>query len=277
MTTKRSKNPRSEAREEAGEDDVSDDDSSSEEGLDSTAESSPPLETDVVGRDIRRHALELLRSFPERGHLESGNARDDGGGGGSPESPGRYRSYQYSPGATRATTSAPSSRVDYDATAATTAPWGGGYGNDDGGGGLSLAGVASMAFACVATCLTEGYRAASNYYGGYYEGTRYPPPVAVFADTNGGGMRNYHHVPSYRDSTPDDRTSAGGNVVNGTNGYIDGRRTKVGDGEVMERGISTHFVDNEKMSQTIGGIRTQQDEWEKVHVPSTYQGGGAGR
>jgi hypothetical protein len=254
MTTKRSKKPRSEAEEA---DDYVNDDSSSE-SLDSSAESSP-LEPDA-GHQIRQHALELLQSFPERGNLESGNANIS-----SPKNPSGYQSYQDSP---RVRMTSASSFIDSGATA--TAPWDrSSNGNDE--GGLSLASVASMAFACVATCLTEGYRAASNYYGGYEE-TRYPP-VAV-ADMN--GMQNYNHVPCYRDSTPDDRTSTG-NIVNHKNGYIDGCQTKVGDREVMERGISTQFVDNEKIGQTKGEIRTQQEEWEKVHVPSTYQGGGAGR
>jgi hypothetical protein len=256
MTTKRSKNPRPEVAEEVDENDHNHD-SRSSESIDSSTESSP-LETDD-GYQIRQHALELLHSFPERNNPQPGNIANGITRTSSPIHASGYQSYHDSP---NIHTTPVLSFTDFDATA--SAPSVGDLGNDE--RGLTLAGVATMAFACVATCLTESYRAASNYYGGY-EGGRYPP----VADLN---TQNYHHVASYHCES--NQTASSKNISN-NNSYRDGYQAQVEDGEVMERGISTHFIKNQQTSQMSGETRTQQDEWEKVHVPSTYQRGGTGQ
>ena len=252
MTTNRSKNPRAEG-EEADENDHDDDSSASN---DSSTESSP-VETDD-GYQIRQRALELLETFPERSNPQSGNIVNGTTRTSRPMNASGYQSYQDSP---NVHTMPVPSFADFDATA--TAPSVGDNANEE--RGLSLAGVATMAFSCIATCLTEGYRAASNYYGGY-EGNRYP----YVADLN---TQNDHHVARYRCESNQTTSS---NNINYNNGYRDGYQAQVGDGEVMERGISTQFVKNELASRTSRETRTQQDEWEKVHVPSTYQRSGTG-
>ena len=269
MTTKRSKNPRPEGEEADENNDHSDD--SSESSIDSSTESSP-LEIDGDGHQIRQRALELLESFPERGSnpQQSGNNIVNG----IPRTSSRpmnassgYQSYQDSPNNVHRATSGPSF-ADFDATAA-TAPSSVGDNWNDERGGLSLAGVATMAFACVATCLTEGYRAASNYYGGYEGNNRYPS----VADLN---TQNYHHVARHRCES-NQTTTSGNNSSHYNSGNGEGYQAQVGDKEVMERGNSAQFVKNNDLtSRTSGETRTQQDEWEKVHVPSTYQRGGTG-
>ena len=277
MTIKRSKNPRREGEEEAEENNDHDDDDSSESSVDSSTESSSPLETetDDDGYQIRQHALELLESFPERG---SSNPQQQSGTSSSIRpinaSSSGYQSYQDSPNNVHHHTTSGLSYADFDATTtATTAPSSvGDYLNDE-RGGLSLAGVATMAFACVATCLTEGYRAASNYYGGHDEGNNSYPSVADLNTQN-----NYHHVARYRCESNNQTTASSNNSSHYNNGNNrDGYQARVGDREVMERGNYTQSVkNNEPTSRTSGETRTQQDEWEKVHVPSTYQRGGTG-
>jgi hypothetical protein len=288
MTIKRSKNPRREGEEEAEENNDHDDDDSSESSIDSSTESSSPLETetDDDGYQIRQHALELLESLPERGssnpQQQSGNNNIVNGIPRTTSSSIRpinasssgYQSYQDSPNNVYHHTTSGLSYADFDATTtATTAPSSvGDYLNDE-RGGLSLAGVATMAFACVATCLTEGYRAASNYYGGHDEGNNSYPSVADLNTQN-----NYHHVARYRCESNNQTTASSNNSSHYNNGNNrDGYQARVGDREVMERGNYTQSVkNNEPTSRTSGETRTQQDEWEKVHVPSTYQRGGTG-
>jgi hypothetical protein len=147
----------------------------------------------------------------------------------------------------------------------------------DGSVGLTLYDVAGMALSCVATCLTEGYRAASNYYGGDNEEER----------VWGGGVdARYPSVDDSGYSRHEKERTSGDGMHHYGDGY---RRHCVGnDGQVMDRGdggMLTRLVDNERSGQssssgeavaTVVETTTKRDEWEKVRVPSTYQGGRGG-
>lgn len=114
------------------------------------------------------------------------------------------------------------------------------------GDSLSMTQVASMAFNCIAHCLTEGYRAASNYYSETTEGagTGYNHNYAKV-----GGESNHH-----------------GEI---STGYQDGYQQH----QRMDRGLNS-TVSN----QSSGQGSTEQTlhvkgEYATVSMPSTYQGG----
>jgi len=201
-------------------------------------------------------------------------------------------------------------------TTTTTPPWAShddsrnnSHNSENNDEGLTVTDVASLAFTCVAHCLTEGYRAASMYYGGasydahdhHNSQTQYPSvlgPDYRQVDSgyyhndgnneasygNNGGSSNYNN-----DSSD---YNGGGYKSKGyysdsyqTEGGGDETTTKCHIREVMERGSSPRDVASQSLGQdTEQRIAMQQqqqiidkkDEWATVHVPSTYQGGRVG-
>jgi len=114
---------------------------------------------------------------------------------------------------------------------------------------LSVSQVASMAFNCITHCLTEGYRAASNYYSIYEQS----------GAADGGRDHNY-------------------SMVGGESGNIDGRSFKSSyqDGyqQQMDRGYSNNQSSGQGSTEQAGLDQTQlQGEYTTVSMPSTYQGG----
>jgi hypothetical protein len=160
----------------------------------------------------------------------------------------RYRSYHDStPAATNFASSDASGRGSLP-------PWSGtqsSYGVDD---ALSVSQVASMAFNCIAQCLTEGYRAASNYY----------------SETSGGSGGGYDHNYAKVDNNNVGEIP-GGRGQNG--GYQDGYQQK------MDRGLSAPAVVNqssgqgstEQVNQPQAGEVKVKGEFATVSY--TYQGG----
>lgn len=243
--------------------------STSESTEDSSMGVHPP-ESIIVGKQIRQHARELLQSTSERDSCESENnisVHVERASNLTRQS-NNYQSYHDAPPSTREISS--SSFTNPDATTATP-PWATrDHGNSD-DGGMSMTDIATMAFSCVSRCLTEGYRAASNYYGTYQQDP-YPGPMT--------GIQNYYqHVASYHNEAYD-------HVRTNMNGYNDNHQTfsssipskngfEIGDREVMERGI-TSSIGNEKSRQTPGEQTSRKEEWETFQVPSSYQGGRVG-
>ena len=240
--------------------------SSSSETTEDSSMGVPPPESIIVGKQIRQHARELLQSTSERGSFESENSnsvRVESASNLTRQSKS-YQSYHDAPPSTREISSSSFTNPDASATPplATTRD----HGNSD-DGGMSMMDIATMAFSCVAHCLTEGYRAASNYYGTYQQDP-YPGPMT--------GIQNYYQqVASYHNEAYD-------HVRTNMNGYNDSHQTisssipskngyEIGDREVMERGI-TSSVDSEKLRQTPGGQTSRKQEWQTVQDPS-YQGG----
>lgn len=134
-------------------------------------------------------------------------------------------------------------------------------------GSLSMADVASMAFACVSTCLTETYRAASTYYyqpDGVSSNHNYAH-VAVGHHDNGGSESSYGNID---------------NAISQRTNYSDGYQTQTESSlskqckEVMDRGQSD--TSNVQTASQPSGEK-QIEEWgTSLQVPSTYQGGGMG-
>ena len=231
--------------------------SSSDSSSDSTRceEGSPP--PSLNGDRIRQNARDLLRASPgapgPRDAAATTRRPDAGGSGG--EGSG-YRSYQDAP----AVTAAPSS---FPATAATP-PWGaGGDGARQDDAGLGLADVAGLALSCVARCLVEGYRAATS--GGHDSGGPEAAPR---------GHGAYPHV-AFSDA---------GGAPGGGSGEGGARRAEFSDdpphgyGEAMDRSWSPP---GEGPAAAAGGapprVAPQRGDWATVPVPSSYQGGRAGR
>lgn len=113
---------------------------------------------------------------------------------------------------------------------------------------LSISQVASMAFNCIAHCVTEGYRAVANYYSTYEQGGKFD--------------HNYEQV-GRREDVDSASSSVGG--YQNSSGYQN---------QQMERGPL--FVSSENQSS---GRDTEQSnfqvkgEYAHVPMPSTYQGG----
>lgn len=134
-------------------------------------------------------------------------------------------------------------------------------------GSLSMADVASMAFACVSTCLTETYRAASTYYyhhDGASSNHNYAH-VAVGHYDNGGSESSYGDID---------------NAISQRTNYSDGYQTQTESSlskqckEVMDRGQSD--TSNVQTASQPSGEK-QIEEWgTSLQVPSTYQGGRMG-
>jgi hypothetical protein len=111
------------------------------------------------------------------------------------------------------------------------------------GDALSVSQVASMAFNCIAHCLTEGYRAASNYY----------------SESQGEGYdHNYAKVGGDEGNI--------GEIRDGTSAYQ----------QQMDRGLNTNQSSGQgstkQMNRQQAEIRVK-GEYATVSMPSTYQGG----
>lgn len=105
-----------------------------------------------------------------------------------------------------------------------------------------------MAFNCIAHCVTEGYRAAANYYSTYEQGGKFD--------------HNYEQV-GRREDVDSASSSVGG--YQNSSGYQN---------QQMERGPL--FVSSE--NQSSGQVTEQSNfqvkgEYANVPMPSTYQGG----
>lgn len=236
-----------------------------------TSTRSPPPESIMNGDQIRKNARELLLSSPAPDGVASLDYNKHVGRSNLAAATG-YQSYHDAP------TVRMSSNSQFTSPQAAASPW-----SSQSEEGLSITEVASMAFTCVAHCLTEGYRAASTYYGGY-EQNQYP---SVSGSEN---SQHYQQVAGYQNEADcnrsasyygnDDQQTSSINVGY-KNGYSDGYQTKLSEcpnqrGEIMERGGLPRSNDNESTDQTSGEDTVQKEEWATVHVPSTYQGGRVG-
>ncbi|KAL3757400.1 hypothetical protein ACHAWU_006353 [Discostella pseudostelligera] len=264
----------------------SDDDSSSsssESGSSTEEEASstevPPPDSIIVGKQIRQHARELL------GDADTVDSSDDNNTiRPTKQSNINYQSYHDDVPSTRV--SSASHFTNRDGTTSVTTPWAStssDYGNNNNDDGMSMTDIATMAFSCVASCLTEGYRAASNYYGTYYQqhqqeqypGTRMMSGVQSYYQQ----VASYHNE-AYSHSNNNNYRANMNNSYNDVqpskNGYSDLYQNEISGTEVMERG-NTSSISNEKSSrQTPGEQTSRKEEWETVQVPSSYQGGRVG-
>lgn len=132
---------------------VSDDDESqSSESSDSSSESPDAINADK----IRQNARELLKSSPDRGDhgVNSSKKKSSMANTSYPTvNANRYQSYHDAPTARMTSVSSAASQfVDANA-AGSVPPWGSNSGSND--EGLTVTDVASMAFSCIAHCLTE--------------------------------------------------------------------------------------------------------------------------
>ncbi len=269
MTAKRSNNePEVETANDGDEESISDgpqsssssSSSSDESSSDDSSTESPPTE-DINGDQIRKNARELLHASPDKvaGIDVSKKTMNN------TITSSSYQSYQDAPTVRMSSVSSSQYNNNNSNMMSSNPPWNGSSGSST-DEGLSVTDVATMAFSCVVHCVTESYRAASNYYSGDY------PSVS---DSN-NNSQNYQQVAgSYHQSTQS--SSIGYN-----NGYSDGGyQTKFSEqpsqeGEVMDRGDSKMQSNNtyeQQASQTSGEQTVQKEEWSTVHVPSTYQGG----
>lgn len=278
----------------------SSDSSSSSSDDDSSTGTPPPNESSTMnGEQIRQNAMELLKSSPggvddldlgtkkkQKKKKQKKKSNDNptiSNNNTTPVKANGYRSYQDAPTAGSAGgggSQHSNSNTPYYASP--NPPWANSsdynYNNSSTDeGGLSMTNVASMAFSCVAHCLTEGYRAASNYYSGYPTTTTTGP----------ASHTNYDHVESssYNHSN-------GGAVGYNNHGSSSSYQAKFSDnpaagnqhGEVMERGDDNvkHSATGRQSSgqgsteQTRMMIDQKEDDWATVKVPSTYQGGRVG-
>lgn len=262
---------------------VSDDDSrssssSAESSIENTSTGSPPPDSIMNGDQIRKTARELLLTSPDGVASLDYNKNIGGTASAGRSNPAAnasgYQSYHDAP------TVRMSSNSQFASPHAATPPWSSQNESEE---GLSMTEVASMAFTCVAHCLTEGYRAASTYYSGY-EQNQYPSVSGPDNSQNYQKVSGYQHEAysnrsaSYNDN--DDQQSSSINVGY-KNGYSDGYQTKLSEcpnqhREIMERGGLPRSNDNECAGQTSGEGTVQKEEWATVHVPSTYQGGKVG-
>mmetsp|Transcript_23297 Transcript_23297/g.41699 ORF Transcript_23297/g.41699 Transcript_23297/m.41699 type:complete len:367 (+) Transcript_23297:157-1257(+) len=204
-------------------------------------------------------------------------------------------------------------------TTTTTPPWAShddirnsSHNNKNNDEGLTVTDVASLAFTCVAHCLTEGYRAASTYYGGashddahdhHNSQTQYPSVSGLdYRQVDNGyyhnnvnneaAYGNNVNVGSSNHNNDSSDNNGGGYKTKGyysdsyqTEGGGDEATTNGYNREVMDRGSSPRDVASQMSGQdTEQRIAQQQqqqvieqkDEWATVHVPSTYQGGRVG-
>ena len=233
------------------EESVSDDDSSESTSSSDDSDSAGTEETPAAALSadqIRRNARDLLQSSPggDPGKTTMGKSPNNAG------MPSGCQSYQDAP-----TVQMSNAQLSNPTSSAANPPWA----DHAPESGLSVTEVASMAFACVAHCLTEGYRAASNYYGGYHQ--------EQFAPVSGpNNSRAYRQVAGYGNEAYSGRPS----------GYGDGYQSKFSDKppggskEVMDRGQSS----GQGTEQATQQAKEQKEEWATVSVPSTYQGGRVG-
>lgn len=226
---------------------------------DSSTESSSPLSDrvglaargerarneDDDGDQIRQHALQLLKltSVPERNPNPlvpssdiNGTSHTSRGSKGNTRDYQRityqsYQSYHDSPNVV-------SSFTDRERSPTAAAPWIPSS-NVNNEGGISVTDVATLVFGCAATCVFEGYRAASNYLVGRSENNQHQYDASQRSNQACNLSMPYNHNDGYQAKA-------------------------AGSKEVMERGIST----DQKSRQT------SEESWDKVKiaVPASYQG-----
>lgn len=285
MTAKRSKIPHAIDSGVSEDGSIRDDDSSSSSGSGSSVESStsesPPPEGSMDGDQIRQNARELLQSSPDRGRAVEKNGSvataksATTSNATASDRQSDYASYHDAPTARMSSTSQ-FSNYSNNTTTAAIPPWASGGHSNETDEGLSVTDVATLALSCVAKCLTEGYRAASNYYGDYDHPTQHPSVSGTnYQQVGGDSNEAYGNVASPNNY----QTANDGYKHQGY--YSDSYQSEVsnkpsGNREVMERDVpqDTNGVrDGQGKQQATPQIATPEEEWATVHVPSTYQGG----
>ncbi|KAL3782766.1 hypothetical protein HJC23_003087 [Cyclotella cryptica] len=158
----------------------------------------------------------------------------------------RYRSYHDSP----ATFVSSDSSVRHPSTTDTYSQQSYGVGD-----ALSVSQVASMAFNCISHCLTEGYRAASNYYSTY--------------EQEGKFNHNYQQVGRREDEDSNSTNFGGDRGHDSLSGYqnqhMDRDLPPLSAGKASEKDIGQ--CDAPQSDIPLKG------EYATVPLPSTYQGG----
>lgn len=221
----------------------------SEDGSVSSSSSGEDASSD--GDKVRREARELLARSHDRGGTRKG------GDAAAPGRTGGYASYHDAPDVQPSSASPFSGRSS--GAPAANPPWASGGRTETDDVSLTAGGVAALAFSCVARCLTEGYRAASSYYG-YGDDDSRAQRVGGYGDLSYGNVSSSN----YNDS--------GDGSFQQKGYYSDSYQAKgnnpSGHGEVMDRGLQ------QGAGRSSGpGIK---EEWATVPVPSSYQGGGVG-
>ena len=287
MTSEASKNARSKGRDGRKDTRESDEDSSASSETESTDDEDsstgvvPPPESIIVGKQIRQHARELLQSSSTERSNSSIIEPDININNSAKQqinNTNNYQSYHDAPpphSSARVSSSSSTFTTNPNSDATMVSPpWGSSdHGNSD-DYGMSMTDIATMAFSCVARCLTEGYRAASNYYGNYpqeqYTGATSPVGAqSYYHQVASYHNESYNHVRTNMNSYNDDHQPLTSSSIPSKNGY------DISDIEVMERGI-TSSSESEKSRQTPGEQPSRKEEWETVQVPSSYHGGRVG-
>jgi hypothetical protein len=234
--------------------------------ISSTQKNSSPTKAkwEMMNDDqIRKNALNLLQASPCRSGNSSGNGN----------AAVQYQSYQDTPpaGARSASSSNPpwaqhdnNSYNNNNNNSSISSIGGTPY--DSGEVLMSVSQVASMAFGCMAHCLTEGYRAASNYYSGYQQNQ---------SEGGGNATYNYQHVSSspYNDIGGGSGGMSNNNSNANNNSYSGGYQTPVGGyqsqrREVMDRGVPQSPATANKSS----GHGTEQTVQQSAEEASLKQG-----
>ena len=293
-STKRSNHPRDEGDQNVvrGSDDDENESSSEEEsdnsGDDNDSSSSessssgfvPPHEP-LNPDQIRQNARSLLKASPDDNRVGRGKTvASSSTSNNTAEDTRGYQSYQDGPPPVVSSNSNYSQFNNSNETAATSSWTNNDFAmsnnNSNADTSISATDVAFMAMSCVAHCLSESYRAASNYYGDYHQQRdqyNYPSVSSAAAGSN----HSYEQVAT---------TGYPRNNNNYNNSYYsDSYQTK---GDVMDRGGLSQQYTVTTSQQTSGQdteqpIQQQQqqhrdvqreEEWATVEVPSSYQGRG---
>ena len=190
------------------------------------------------GDQIRQSARELLQSSPERSASEKKTGSTDK----------KYQSYHDAPAMSSMHRSSQFQNYANDSFPNSSSYASNQHERDqcDTSDNLSIYHIASMALDCMAHCLTEGYRAASTYYGGD-DPSQHPSMSNI-----GSNHHNYQQVVRsyYNDNysgNMDGNDNVGGDVCSGKDNAV---------GE-MRREIALE----------------PKGEYTSVPLPSTYQGG----
>ena len=249
--------------------------SSSSDSDDSSVKSSPPESIDA--EQIRQNARELLQSSPGSDSV-SRKAKNAVISGGNPPAMDRATGYQSSyhdaPTVVHMSSTSQYSNDPNPYSQPTSSPPWTADSTSTSSDGMTMTDVASMAFNCVAHCLTEGYRAASNYYSDYPQDEY--PSVGPTSGSSNNASHNYQQVGGYQNTSSESYNNSTGYNNRTSGGY----QTKFSDnvGQVMDRGMSSSSQSSGQGSteQSKMMVVEQKNEWATVHVPSTYQGGRVG-
>ena len=187
----------------------SNDDSSSSSSSSTDSTESQPQDDATA---IRENAVRLLESSASK---HGGGTRNNISNNNNTMSKIKYISYQSYQDAPTVTVPANTAAIPTSATP----QWVGNNNNNinttsieenSAADGLSMTEVAFMAFNCVGTCLTETYRAASNYYNDYEQ--QQTPSIS---DIMNSRTHNYEQVSGYHHNTNESYN------INKKNGYTD--------------------------------------------------------